>query len=99
MTYESERDEAAENYNINSELRDQLYAKEPTEPYSFIDFKAGANWAQARAEKRAQVLVDALNKIQEFMYDKYGNLMNDSDANTAQVKIARQALADYERGK
>lgn len=53
------------------------------------------NQDQKLAEARATNarLTAALEKIKNFLFNPDGTMMSDSDANTAQVRIAREALS------
>lgn len=64
MNYKIERDEAAEKIitpRFGGSVQYCLRGNHHND--ALTDFKQGADWSNARAEKRAQVLVEALEKL------------------------------------
>lgn len=61
MTYESERDEAAENFN------NEVWGGEEDRCF-IMSFKRGSDWSNARAEKRIQELEEHLRIYKDESY-------------------------------
>lgn len=78
--FEKERDEAALNYFV-------MGIEITPDDYLPMAFKAGADWANARAEKKVQGLVEAL----EF-YAGGEVIFVTGEVN---VNVAKKALAEY----
>lgn len=100
--FEKERDEAAKKFNsdtyhINMTLGPQVNVRE----YSF---QQGADWANARAEKKVQGLVEALEYIGERMIAGVAGMYGDEALSPEQdcyemqgefIEVYKKALAEY----
>lgn len=83
--FEMERDQAA--YKHWGEYKDYELIPHKSIAPEFRDFCYGADWAQARAEKKAKGLVESFKSIINCDYDQ--------DDKLRMKNIAEKALAEY----